>query len=555
MLLAGSQLLNDPRYNKGTAFTREERIALGIEGLLPPNISNQDDQAKRCFAALDNCHTDLERYTYMQELVMRNRTLFFRVLNDRLEQLMPIVYTPTVGLACQRFGHILRTTQGLYLNIKQRGHIRQVLDNWPNDHVRGIVVTDGERILGLGDLGAFGMGIPIGKLQLYTACAGISPDLLLPVTIDVGTNRESLRKDPLYTGLRHERIQGAEYDAFIEEFVEAVKARFGPTTLIQWEDFGNQNAHRILVKYQDKACTFNDDIQGTASVTLAGIIASNRLSGKKLSDHTILIVGAGEAGLGIANLTAMAMSQADGITMEDARKHIYLVDSRGLITKDRPSGGITKLKAEFAHEHPPVDNLTDAVKSLKPSSIIGVTAMPGIFTKEIVEIMSENHENPLIFPLSNPTSKAECTAEDAYKWSKGKCIFASGSPFEPVEFNGRRYVPGQGNNAYIFPGVALAILHTWARRVTDQMFLIAAQALAASLTQEELGQGRIYPPLASIRDVSVKIAAAVAEEIYRADLATVQPKPDDLETYMKDHQFSTKYPLLYGLNGARLCSE
>jgi len=455
-------------------------------------------------------------------------------------------------LQCQGFGHILRATQGLYLNIKQKGHIGQVLANWDNDHVRGIVVTDGERILGLGDLGAFGMGIPIGKLQLYTACAGVHPDLLLPITIDVGTNRESLQKDPLYTGLRHDRIRGEAYDEFIEEFVVAVKNRWGPCTLIQWEDFGNQNAHRLLMKYQDQACTFNDDIQGTASVTLAGILASNRLSGKKLTEHTILIVGAGEAGLGIANLTAMAMSQADGIDMEDARKHIYLVDSRGLITKDRPSGGITKLKAEFAHEHPrPVDNLTDAVKDLKPSILIGVTAMPGIFTQEIVEIMSANHENPLIFPLSNPTSQAECTAEDAYKWSKGKCIFASGSPFQPVEYNGRLHVPGQGNNAYIFPGVCLAVLATWARRVNDQMFLIAAHSLAATLTESELQQGRIYPALETIRDVSVKIAAAVAEEIYKEDVATVMPKPKDLEKFMKDHQFTTEYPVLYGLKGSK----
>lgn len=353
---------------------------------------------------------------------------------------------------CQTFGRIFRATQGLYLNIEQKGNILHVLQNWTSDKVRAIVVTDGERILGLGDLGTFGMGIPIGKLQLYTACAGVHPDLLLPITIDVGTNRESLLKDPLYTGVRSNRVKGKEYDDLLDEFVDAVKTRWGPTTLIQFEDFANHNAHRLLQKYKDQACTFNDDIQGTASVTLSGILASNRLSGKKLCEHTILIVGAGEAGLGIANLTAMAMSQADNMDMETARQHIYLIDSRGLITKDRPSGGITSHKADFAHAHKHIDNLADSVKDLKPSILIGVTAMPGIFTQEIVEVMAANHENPLIFPLSNPTSMAECTAEDAYNWSKGKCIFASGSPFQPVEYNGRTYVPGQGNNAYIFPG-------------------------------------------------------------------------------------------------------
>jgi malate dehydrogenase (oxaloacetate-decarboxylating)(NADP+) len=443
---------------------------------------------------------------------------------------------------CQEFGHILRASRGLYLSIEQKGRIRQVLDNWKND-VRGIVVTDGERILGLGDLGAFGMGIPIGKSELYTACAGVHPNLLLPVTIDVGTSRESLKQDPLYTGIKQPRVRGPEYDELIDEFVHAVKDRWGETTLIQWEDFGNLNAHRFLVKYQDKACTFNDDIQGTASVTLAGILASNRLSGKKLSDHTILLVGAGEAGLGIANLIAMAMSQEGDMSEEEARKNIFLIDSRGLITKDRPSEGITDQKAVFAHEHRHIDNLTDAVKDLKPSILIGVTAQPGIFTEEIVKDMAASHENPLIFPLSNPTSKAECTAEDAYQWTNGKCIFASGSPFPPVRYNGRTYVPGQGNNSYIFPGVALAIISTGSRRVTNQMFLIAAQVLTETLTQTELQQGSVYPPLTTIRSVSAKIAAAVAEEVYRKDLATVNPKPPDLLQFMMDQQYDTTYPI------------
>jgi malate dehydrogenase (oxaloacetate-decarboxylating)(NADP+) len=416
------------------------------------------------------------------------------------------------------------------------------LNNWNYD-VRGIVVTDGERILGLGDLGTFGAGIPIGKSQLYTACAGVHPDLLLPITIDVGTSRESLIEDPLYTGIRRPRVRGPDYDEFIDEFVQAVQDRWGETTLIQWEDFGNVNAHRLLVKYQDKACTFNDDIQGTASVVLAGILASNRLSGKKLADHIILIVGAGEAGLGIANLTAMTISQECNGPEKEARKNIFLVDSRGLITKDRPSGGITEQKADFAHEYEHIDNLADAVKALKPSILIGVTAKPKTFTEEIVKEMITNHENPLIFPLSNPTSKAECTAEEAYQWTDGKCIFASGSPFPPVKYKGRTYIPGQGNNTYIFPGLSLAVLATGSRRVTDQMFLIAARALAETLTEDELQQGCIYPPLETIQSVSAKIAAAVAAEIYRANLATVHPRPPDLLKFMMDQQFDTTYPI------------
>lgn len=351
-----------------------------------------------------------------------------------------------VSTQCQKFGHILRDTKGLYISLLQKGRIREVLENWPNRNVRGIVVTDGERILGLGDLGTFGMGIPIGKLQLYTACAGVDPNQLLPVCIDVGTNNKTLLQDPLYTGLVQERARGQEYDDFIDEFVHAVKDKWGEHTLIQWEDFANHNAGRLLEKYQDNCCTFNDDMQGTASVTLAGILASNRISGKKLADHVVLLAGAGEAGLGIANLTAMALAEEAGISTQDARRSIYLVDSRGLITKDRPSGGISKEKSPFAHDcgkH--IDNLADAVKHLKPSILIGVTAKPGMFTEEIVKDMAANHDEPLIFPLSNPTSHAECTAEDAYKWTNGKCIFASGSPFQPVEWNGKTYVPGQGN--------------------------------------------------------------------------------------------------------------
>jgi len=360
-----------------------------------------------------------------------------------LQDTEPFSFLP---LQCEKFGHILRDIRGLYISIKQKGRVREILENCPTSKVRGIVVTDGERILGLGDLGAFGMGIPIGKISLYTACAGVNPNQLLPVCLDVGTNNSALLEDTLYTGLCQQRVRGQDYDDFVNEFVEAVKDKWGENTLIQWEDFANRNAGRLLEKYQDSCCTFNDDIQGTAAVTLAGILASNRISGKKLKDHAILLAGAGEAGLGIANLTAMALAEESHITLAEARQFIYLVDSRGLITKDRPSGGISEEKSVFAHDigkH--IDRLDDAVKYLKPSVLIGVTAKPGMFTESIVKDMAANHEAPLIFPLSNPTSHAECTAEDAYHWTNGRCIFASGSPFDPVQLNGRTYVPGQGN--------------------------------------------------------------------------------------------------------------
>jgi malate dehydrogenase (oxaloacetate-decarboxylating)(NADP+) len=445
---------------------------------------------------------------------------------------------------CQEFGHILRQTKGLYLSIEHhKGRLSEVLANWPSaGTVKAIVVTDGERILGLGDLGAFGMGIPVGKLQLYTACGGVDPEYVLPICIDVGTNTQKLLDDPLYTGIRNKRVTGLAYDEFIEEFVTAVKAVYGEYCLIQWEDFGNQNAHRILRKFADQCCTFNDDIQGTASVVLGGIIGSLRVSHKKLSEHTYLIVGAGEAGLGIAELISNAIMDEKDITIEEAREHIFLVDSRGLITKDRPTGGINHEKAPYAHSYPKhIDNLHDTIMDLSPSVLIGVTAQPKIFTKELVQHISSKHVMPLIFPLSNPTSKAECTAVEAYTWTNGNCVFASGSPFGIVELNGKKYIPGQGNNTYIFPGVALAIVYTNAKRVTDDMMMIAAKTLADCLTDEDVASGRVYPPLEKIRDVSARIAAAVGAYIFDHNLTTME-KPTDLLQYMRDKQYKSVYP-------------
>jgi malate dehydrogenase (oxaloacetate-decarboxylating)(NADP+) len=450
---------------------------------------------------------------------------------------MPIIYTPTVGKACQEFGHIFRRSRGMYVSLNDRGHIEKVLKNWPTQDVRVIVATDGERILGLGDLGASGMGIPIGKLSLYTACAGIHPTQCLPITVDVGTNNEIFLKDPLYIGLRQKRISGAEFDAFMEEFMTAVKKVF-PNVLFQFEDFGNSNAFRLLEKYRDQLCTFNDDIQGTGSVALAGVLSALRVTGGKMSDHRVLFLGAGEAGMGIAdNIVAVLMEE--GLSKAEARQRIWFVDSKGLIVKGRE--GLVEHKLHYAHDQAPCNDLLSAVKAIKPTMLVGVSGQPRTFTEEIVKTVGSFNQRPVIFALSNPTSKAECTAEEAYKWTDGRAIFASGSPFTPVTLNGKTHVPGQGNNAYIFPGVGLGVVATGARRVTDAMFIKAARALASLLREDELAEGRIYPSLKRIHEVSLKIAVAVAEEVYASQL-TGQPRPADLTTFIKSQMFKPEYP-------------
>ncbi len=443
----------------------------------------------------------------------RNETLFYRVVMDNLEELMPIIYTPTVGKACQEFGHIFRRARGFYISSNDRGQMEKILHNWPTRDVKVIVVTDGERILGLGDLGASGMGIPIGKLALYTACGGIHPMQCLPVTIDVGTENETLLADPLYIGLRQKRLRGEAYDALIEEFMAAVQKLF-PGVLVQFEDFGNCNAFRLLERYRDLACTFNDDIQGTGSVALAGILSALRVTGKKLSDQRVLFLGAGEAGIGIAE-NIVNVLVADGLSFAEARQRCWFVDSKGLIFKGR--GGLTEHKAHYAHEHAPCADLLSAVNSIRPTMLIGVSGQTRAFTQEIVTAMAGFNERPVIFALSNPTSKAECTAEEAYRWTQGRAVFASGSPFAPVLLNGKTLVPGQGNNAYIFPGVGLGIICTGARRVTDSMFIVAARTLAGMVRDDELAEGRVYPSLTRIHEVSHAIAVAVAEETFAVE--------------------------------------
>ncbi|XP_023334283.1 NADP-dependent malic enzyme [Eurytemora carolleeae] len=429
----------------------------------------------------------------MMNLLDTNQRLFYRLLSENTEELMPIVYTPTVGLACQKYGFIFTNPKGMFISIKDKGHVYEVLSNWPEKDIKAIVVTDGERILGLGDLGAQGMGIPVGKLALYTALADIPPHQTLPITLDVGTNREELRNDVDYIGLRQPRVRGEEYDQFIDEFMQAVFRRFGQSCLIQFEDFGKDNAFRLLEMYRDKYCTFNDDIQGTASVALAGILAALKATGKSLKEHTFLFQGAGQAAVGIALLIAMALEKREGLTREEALSHVWLRDSKGLVVKDRPSGGISKPKAPFAHPHEPMEDLMEIIRSIKPTCLIGAAAIPGVFTPEVIKEVGDLNETPIIFALSNPTSQAECTAEAAYTYTEGRAIFASGSPFPHFQGFGKSFEPGQGNNAYIFPGASLGVIAAGIRHIhesvflfIESVFLFIAEGLADMVTADDL---------------------------------------------------------------------
>ena len=532
----GVNLLHNPALNKGTAFTNEERDALGLRGLLPPYVATQEEQVLRVMENFHKKPNDLERYIHMMALQGRNETLFYRVVLDHIEEMMPIIYTPTVGQACQEYGHIFRRPRGMFISAADQGRVVEVLRNWPSQDVRIIVVTDGERILGLGDLGASGMGIPVGKLSLYTACAGVHPSNCLPVTLDVGTGNERLLNDPLYIGIRQYRLRGRAYDEFVDEFMAAVQQVF-PHVLVQFEDFANVNAFRLLEKYRDRQCVFNDDIQGTGAVALAGLYSALRITGGRLSDQTVLFLGAGEAAVGIADLIVAAMV-SEGLPAEAARNRCWLVDSRGLVVKGR--SGLAGHKLPYAHDHEPLADIQSAVEALRPTALIGVSGQPGTFSQPVLEAMARLNDRPIVFALSNPTSKAECTAEQAYTWTEGRAIFASGSPFAPVTLAGKTYVPGQGNNAYIFPGVGLGAAACGARRVTDEMFFAAAQALAQQVSESDLERGLIYPPLTAIREVSAAIAAAVAQTAYRRGLAT-RPKPSGLLADIKARMYVPRY--------------
>ena len=531
----GLALLRDPLLNKGIAFSEEEREALGLRGFLPAAVMSMQAQVECVLMNLRSLPSELEKYVALNSLHDRNEALFFRVVCDHIDEIQPLIYTPTVGLACQRYGLIFQRPRGLFISANDRGHIAEILGNWPY-RARLIVVTDGERILGLGDLGANGMGIPVGKLSLYTACAGIHPEQCLPVMLDVGTNNEEFLQDPYYIGLRQKRLTGEAYDEFVDEFIAAARATF-PGVLIQFEDFANHSAFRLLHKYRDDACVFNDDIQGTAAVALAGLFSALRVKGGKLSDQTLLFLGAGEAATGIADLVVSAM-MAEGTSEAEALRRNWLVDSRGLVVKGRP--GLSGHKLRFAHEQAPINDFLTAIKTLKPTAIIGVAAVGGAFTPEVLQTMARLNEQPIVFALSNPTSKSECSAEHAYRHTGGRALFACGSPFDPVKLDGKTFVPRQGNNSYIFPGVGLGVIASGSRLVTAEMFMAAAHTLANSVSEGDLKQGSLYPSLPRIREVSAQIGAAVANVAYQRGLAA-GPPPNDLIGFIQSQMYDAHY--------------
>ncbi len=531
----GIDMLHDPLLNKGTAFTMAERDAFGLRGLLPPHVHTQDEQVSRTLMNLRQLTAPLDKFVALNALHDRNEALFFRVVCDNVDEIQPIIYTPTVGLACQSFGRIFQRPRGLFISAADRGHIKTILRGWPQQ-AGIIVVTDGERILGLGDQGANGMGIPVGKLSLYTACAGIHPTLCLPIAIDVGTNNETLLNDPFYIGVRHKRITGPAYDELIEEFITAAQETF-PGVLIQFEDFANHNAFRLLARYRDRICTFNDDIQGTAAVVLTGILSALRVTGGKLADQRLLFFGAGEAATGIADLVVSAIV-AQGIPESAARQVCWLVDSRGLVVKSRTD--LAPQKLPYAHEHAAIADFPAVVRALKPTAIIGVAAVGGTFTREVLEDMARINARPIVFALSNPTSKAECTASEAYQGTGGKALFACGSPFDPVTLGGNTLVPRQGNNSYIFPGLGLGVIVSQSRRVTDEMFLAAARTLAALVTEADLAQGSLLPALSRLREISAAIATAVATIAYERGLAG-KARPADILADVKSEMYDPRY--------------
>jgi malate dehydrogenase (oxaloacetate-decarboxylating)(NADP+) len=532
----GFHILHHPASNKSTAFTIEERQRYHLEGLLPARVSTQDLQMQRTLENLRREKSDIDRYIFLSLLQGRNERLYYRTLIEHTEEIMPLVYTPTVGEACKRFAHIWRQTRGFYITPEDRGQMARILQNWHEPDVRVIVITDGERILGLGDLGTNGMGIPIGKLALYTACAGIPPEQCMPVMLDVGTNNLDLLEDPLYLGTNQERVRGDAYLELVDEFMAAVASTY-PRALVQFEDFVTANAFALLHRYRHQALCFNDDIQGTAAVALAGVLAALRITGLPLKDLRVLFLGAGSAATGIADLMVQALVE-DGLEPEVARQRMWFVDSGGLVVSSREE--LAAHKRPYAHDHGPMD-FVEALQDVRPHALIGATGQAGSFGRGVIERMSSFNERPIVFALSNPTSKAECTAAQAYEWSGGKVVFASGSPFPPIELDdGSIWRSGQGNNVYIFPGVGLGATGCDASRITDSMFLAAARTLAAQVDSHNLDEGSVYPPLPQIREVSLAIAVAVAEVAYEERLAQL-PRPDDLRAHLQSLMYDPVY--------------
>lgn len=536
--MRGINVLRNPWFNKSSTFTEEERDRYGLRGLLPPRVSSVEEQVSRLEEVIASQSTPLGKYLILDGIHSSDEVAFFRLVIKNIEEYMPLIYTPTVGEACQKFSHIFRYARGLYVSINDRNRVRELIKNVPNHNVEMIVVTDGQRILGLGDLGINGMGIPIGKLALYTACAGINPQHVLPVTLDVGTNTEQYLQDPLYLGLQQKRVDGEEYYALVQEFIEAARERW-PNVIIQFEDFQNTHAFELLHRWQDRIACFNDDIQGTAAVSVTGLYSAMRVKGEKLSQQRVLFLGAGSAATGIAHLIADAMAE-EGLDRQEALKRIALVDSKGLVSSQR-TDQLASNKLPFAHDLPLASNLLDAIKVFKPTAIIGVSAQPKAFSQAVIEQMCVLNERPIIYALSNPTSKAECTAQEAYQWSKGQAIFASGSPFAPVSVHGKTFVPRQGNNSYVFPGIGLGCVLAQPTMIPDGVFLTAAKRLAELVSQSDLDNGSMYPPLSEVRALSAEIAAAVAEYLFDKGLAKAE-RPKDILEAVKAHMWSPDDP-------------
>jgi len=536
---SGIDVLQDPVLNKSTGFSEAEKQALGIVGLVPDVTETEDIQLKRVLMQLGHKSTDLERYIYLVNLLDHNEVLFYRTVMSDPAHFLPIVYDPTIGEACLKFGHIYRQARGMYLSITRRGKIREVLKNWPQKDVRVICVTDAGRILGLGDLGANGAGIPIGKLQLYTACAGVPPQYLLPMYLDAGTNNEQYLQDPLYLGLRTIRPSTEDLFSFVDEFVQAVQEVF-PKCCIHFEDWTGVDAVHLLERYRNKYCVYNDDVQGTAGITLAGMINATKLKGTNLKDERYLFLGAGSAGIGLANLLCTALV-AQGMTLEKARSQVYLFDVNGLLESTRKD--LVDFQQPYAHHHAPTRDFVTAIETIKPTALIGVSTIGGAFGQRVVEAMARINDRPVILALSNPTEHAECTAEQAYTWSKGKAIYAAGVQFAPVHLNGKTFLPGQANNFYIFPAVGMAIFATQARRVTDEMFIEAGRAVADQVPAEMLAQGLLYPLQSNILEIEIQTAARVARLVFDAELARVE-RPDDVVAFIRTHVYEPKYKSL-----------
>jgi malate dehydrogenase (oxaloacetate-decarboxylating)(NADP+) len=537
--LRGAELLFNPRLNKLTAFTEREREALDLVGLLPDEIEDEELQIRRVMQQLGYKTTDLERYIYLMDLLDRDETLFYKVLMNDPARFLPIVYDPTIGEACLKFGHIFRGPRGMYLSIKRKGRVKEVLRDWPEKDVRVICVSDGGRILGLGDLGANGMGIPIGKLQLYTATAAVPPQVLLPMLLDAGTNNEELLRDPLYLGLRRARPPTDELYEFVDEFVAAVQEVF-PLCCIHFEDWTGVDAVHLLARYRDKVCCYNDDIQGTASVTLAGLLNAVRVKGSKLTDEKILFLGAGSAGIGIADLIVTAMVK-EGLDERQARERVSLFDIHGLIEASRKD--LADFQRPYARTVKPTKDFVEAIQMIKPTAIIGVSTVGKAFNRRVVETMARLNQRPIIFALSNPTDHAECTPAEAYGWTQGRALYAAGVQFPPVRGDAKTLIPSQANNVYVFPAVGMAVYATQAKRVTDETFIVAARAVAEQVTKEQLEMGMLYPPQANMLETELYTAAKVAEVIFARGLARVA-KPADVNRFIRSHAYKPEYPSL-----------